>query len=851
MKKLSWKKITTLSATILLLSTAIPLPAAAVSDEDSLTDRTNSQSTALFNGTGYSAETNGDIEQDTDESLPASNAQTDGTNSGSQSSTETNNELSGSSEVSTDESLPSDSGLPNETNPSNTDKSNESETDGSSQTLPNEQGSKNTSASSDESLIGQQSVEQTVASEYKYFTVTTQKPVVYQNENLDLPFENSADLYQKTFNILGQLTSSAGARYYRLQVGDIVVFIRDEDGKTTNFPAGSELGASGYATVTTKGIAVWKNIELNAKASTTTDIFQRTFKVTGKLSHVDGTVYYKLSGQGFVSQNALQTTNEAQGARLTFNKYVSISSQNYSVWKNFKWQELTPSKKIYQQTLYAKYKYAHSNGAIYYELYRPNGSFAGIINSSATKSANNQGGIWYKENLYANKKGGTYTLWQDLNFSKKRGSSTSFAKKTVKISGKYYHYNGSTYYSLYDNKGNWLGYINASGVSTSKNKQGTYQNFNKYVTVTNKNYATWSSFAFKGKAKKPATYQWTYKAKGVYYHYNGSSYYSLYDKNNKWVGYINTTSSSVAQNGGGTWQKENLQRKIVKKNYTIWQDLAFKTKRSNTNNHYGKQYTVKGKYRHFNGSLYYSLYSGSKWIGYVNATATGSPFTIYSTKAISRYQVINNKSGNFYSKADPSSSKKAAKSNYYKYMVRAIKEASTSDGTYYLVELAGSGTDLGWIKANQTYSVQDSFYMYQTGGPFPSLNVKNLNIKVSISKQRIYIRSGSSTIYTMMCSTGLPGTPTPLGNFKIQAERGPWFWGANGGAAYYRSFHGHGIYLFHSVTITGPGRVGSYYHPEAMKLGKRASHGCIRMAVPDSIWFYNNIPNNTPVSIVN
>ena len=42
-----------------------------------------------------------------------------------------------------------------------------------------------------------------------------------------------------------------------------------------------------------------------------------------------------------------------------------------------------------------------------------------------------------------------------------------------------------------------------------------------------------------------------------------------------------------------------------------------------------------------------------------------------------------------------------------------------------------------------------------------------------------------------------------------------------------------------------------FYREEAAKLGQKASHGCIRLSLEDSIWFYENVTQGTPVLIKN
>ncbi|MDT2756577.1 L,D-transpeptidase family protein [Enterococcus asini] len=241
--------------------------------------------------------------------------------------------------------------------------------------------------------------------------------------------------------------------------------------------------------------------------------------------------------------------------------------------------------------------------------------------------------------------------------------------------------------------------------------------------------------------------------------------------------------------------------------------------------------------------------------GHATVSQNGNSYVthkVHSIKNISRYvRVLNNSGSAFSNEPAPYASKNTSVARFKGYMGRAIKEADTTSGRYYF--LVAPGGNLGWVKASETENVQSQFWMYNTDGPFPSLNVANLNITVSVSQQRVRIRSGSRTLYTMLCSTGLGLWPnnlsTPYGNFRIQAERGDSFWYGGSGGAFYRSYHGHGVYLFHTVPIAFPGTTTVFNQIEGAKLGQRASHGCIRLSVPDARWFYYNIPYNTPVQI--
>lgn len=134
---------------------------------------------------------------------------------------------------------------------------------------------------------------------------------------------------------------------------------------------------------------------------------------------------------------------------------------------------------------------------------------------------------------------------------------------------------------------------------------------------------------------------------------------------------------------------------------------------------------------------------------------------------------------------------------------------------------------------------------------YPIIKEPNLlSVEVSIKEQKVFIKENSKTIYTMICSTGdsKAGTPTPTGDFVIEPERGDkFYWQEDNDWAYnWVSFSGHGVYLFHSVLMYNEKEV---EEKEALRLGQEASHGCIRLPLPDSKCFFDNIPVGTPVKI--
>lgn len=120
-------------------------------------------------------------------------------------------------------------------------------------------------------------------------------------------------------------------------------------------------------------------------------------------------------------------------------------------------------------------------------------------------------------------------------------------------------------------------------------------------------------------------------------------------------------------------------------------------------------------------------------------------------------------------------------------------------------------------------------------------------IDVSVAKQRVYIHRGQTILASMRASTGRDDE-TPKGHFHIQRERGTWFYSNSyqEGAKYWISFKNHGEFLFHSVPMDRHQHV---LAAGAAELGSPASHGCVRVSIPDALWLYQHIPVGTDVYI--
>ena len=132
--------------------------------------------------------------------------------------------------------------------------------------------------------------------------------------------------------------------------------------------------------------------------------------------------------------------------------------------------------------------------------------------------------------------------------------------------------------------------------------------------------------------------------------------------------------------------------------------------------------------------------------------------------------------------------------------------------------------------------------------------LKPYMLKVSTKDQRVYAyglddnNEYTVLVRTMKCSTGKDATPTPKGTF--QATTGPgarwhYFKKYNCWAQY--AYYIEGDILFHSVLYNQ--KDGPVTQSSVNNLGRKASHGCVRLSVEDAKWLYQNCPAKTKVIV--
>ena len=146
--------------------------------------------------------------------------------------------------------------------------------------------------------------------------------------------------------------------------------------------------------------------------------------------------------------------------------------------------------------------------------------------------------------------------------------------------------------------------------------------------------------------------------------------------------------------------------------------------------------------------------------------------------------------------------------------------------------------DLLYIGQELLIPVGGEYMPSAADAPAPSTTVGKALV-VSVSTQRIYAYENGNLVNSHLVSTGLPDTPTVLGDYNIYVK---YTADDMSGPDYFLPQVPWTMYFYQGYAIHG-----TYWHNA---FGRPMSHGCVNLPVEEANWFYNFAQVGTPVRVV-
>ncbi len=249
-----------------------------------------------------------------------------------------------------------------------------------------------------------------------------------------------------------------------------------------------------------------------------------------------------------------------------------------------------------------------------------------------------------------------------------------------------------------------------------------------------------------------------------------------------------------------------------------------------------------------NGRLYYSTDKGERKTGLVRVGSA----TYYFTKngASTGWKTVKKKK--YFFRSSGKNKYEAVTGwlnlggkNYYFNNSGVMQKGWLVIGTkkYYLDPSTGAMAT-GTIKiGGKSYNLGKNGYVSVN---LNSSNPADWSVRVNLSTciTTVYLRG--EAVYAMYCSPAADGVSTPRGTFSLKDKLR---WHTLNGPSYGQwCSHLTADILFHSVWYYQQNPT-TMADQEYYKLGRPASHGCIRLAARDAYWLYTHCPIGTKVTI--
>lgn len=217
----------------------------------------------------------------------------------------------------------------------------------------------------------------------------------------------------------------------------------------------------------------------------------------------------------------------------------------------------------------------------------------------------------FNKYIYINDK--NVKVWKDLNFNELYKNDKDILVRVYKAENLYTDSIGGKYLLIKDKNYQFIGFININYI-TEINATAT----NLSVQLKKENIKHFRNLFEDVKTDTKLSFNSYYKVKYTYGLPNNRIIYSLYDKNDKWQGYVLNKDVNEIK-----FEPYDERVEIIKNNYTVWGDF-FGKKNLDTKSIYHKVFNAKGIYKDKNNNrTYLKIYdSKDNYLGILNINAT-------------------------------------------------------------------------------------------------------------------------------------------------------------------------------------------------------------------------------------
>ncbi|HEX2908859.1 MAG TPA: LysM peptidoglycan-binding domain-containing protein [Phototrophicaceae bacterium] len=123
--------------------------------------------------------------------------------------------------------------------------------------------------------------------------------------------------------------------------------------------------------------------------------------------------------------------------------------------------------------------------------------------------------------------------------------------------------------------------------------------------------------------------------------------------------------------------------------------------------------------------------------------------------------------------------------------------------------------------------------------PAPPTIYSGKQVVVDLSDSRVYAYQDGVLVRDVLVSTGLPATPTVIGDYTVYVKYPAQ---TMSGPGYYLPDVPYVMYFYQGYSLHG-----TYWHSN---WGQPMSHGCVNMPTPEAEWFYYNfVEVGTPIHV--